>query len=199
MRLFRPCFPAYCFYPEATFRIKTSGRSLCLTFDDGPDPESTTYILGILKRHDIKAIFFCNGSKAEQHPDLIDLIKAEGHLIGNHGYSHLNGWKTSPKEYADDITRAAPFTSSDLFRPPFGRLTLPQYDLLKKSYRIYFWDVMPYDFDVSFGAENSLRKLKTKIRSGSVIVLHDTHHSSAPVFLDEFVEYALKEGYVFEF
>ena len=197
MRLFRPCFPAYCFYPEAAFRIKTPGRSLCLTFDDGPDPGSTTRILGILKKHDVKAIFFCNGRKAERHPDLIDLIKTEGHLIGNHGYNHLNGWKTSLKKYADDITRAAPFTSLDLFRPPFGRLTLPQYNLLKKNYRIYFWDVMPYDFDDSFGAENSLRILKKKIRSGSVIVLHDTHDSSASGLLEEFVEYALKEGYVF--
>jgi peptidoglycan/xylan/chitin deacetylase (PgdA/CDA1 family) len=197
MRLFRPCFPANCLYPEAAFRIKTSERSLCLTFDDGPDPGSTTRILGILKKYDVKAIFFCNGRKAERHHDLINLLKIEGHLIGNHGYSHLNGWKTSYKDYIDDVTKAAPFTSSDLFRAPFGRLTLPQYNLLKKNYRIYFWDVMPYDFDVSFGAENSLRILKKKIRSGSIIVLHDTPDSSSHGFLAEFVEYALKKGFVF--
>jgi peptidoglycan/xylan/chitin deacetylase (PgdA/CDA1 family) len=197
MRLFRPCFLAGWIYPEAIFRINTSEKVLWLTFDDGPDPDSTPLLLEILGRFDIKALFFCNGGAAEKYPDLVELIKSKGHTIGNHGYSHLNGWATSTVNYLTDIAHAASFTSSSLFRPPFGRLSLSQYWKLKKKYKIFFWDLMSYDFDSSFGPENSLRMLKTRIRMGSVIVLHDSAQSSASGILEEFIIFALNEGYRF--
>ena len=132
MRFFRPCFVAGWIYPEALFRIKTTEKLLYLTFDDGPDPESTPVLLEILEKHNIKVIFFCNGRAAEKYPELIGQIKSQGHLIGNHGYNHLDGWRTSTEKYIADVENAAGFTSSDLFRPPYGRLSLGQYRKLKR-------------------------------------------------------------------
>lgn len=197
MRLFRPCFFAGCFYPDALFRIKTNEKLLCLTFDDGPDPDSTPELIDILDGHNIKALFFCDGRAAEKYPDLIGQITSKGHIIGNHGYSHLDGWKTSTESYLTDVSLADSHTSSCIFRPPYGRLRSEQYRKLKETYKIVFWDVMPYDFDRGFGSKESMKVIKTKIRQGSIIVLHDTKYSTARSFLDEFIEYSSVKGYRF--
>ena len=196
MRLFRPGFIAGCLYPEALFRIKTTEKLLFLTFDDGPDPGSTPQLLNILHTFNVPALFFCNGSAAGKYPDLISQIRHNGHLTGNHGYSHLDGWKTDAYKYRDDVLMASALTSVKLFRPPFGRLTLKQRNLLDE-FQIVFWDIMAYDFDLSFGAEKTLKVLKRKIRPGSIIVLHDTPASCANRILGEFIEFAVKEGYRF--
>jgi peptidoglycan-N-acetylglucosamine deacetylase len=198
MRLFRSGFFADCLYPEAIFRIKTTEKLLCLTFDDGPHPNSTPLILEILDKYNIKAVFFCDGRSAKEYPDLINQITSKGHIIGNHGYNHLNGWRTSTEKYIDDIGKAATNTSASLFRPPYGRLRLGQYRRLKKNYKIVFWDLMPYDFDTSFGSEDSLEILKSMIRPGSVIVLHDKPNSATIAILKEFLAFAVDEGYRFE-
>jgi peptidoglycan/xylan/chitin deacetylase (PgdA/CDA1 family) len=198
MGLFRPCFFHRILYPDAIFRIKTSEKILFLTFDDGPDPESTPEVLNILNNNKVRAIFFCNGEAAEKYPDLVEKIKETGHLVGNHGYDHLNGWKTSIDKYCDDINLASHFTSGNLFRPPYGRLTINQYKRLRKSFRIIFWDIMCYDFDRNFGAERSLSILNRKLRSGSIIVLHDTTSSTCNTFLNDFIEMSISNGYRFE-
>ena len=197
MRFFRPCFIAGWLYRDAIFRIRTTEKLLCLTFDDGPDPDSTPQLLDILDTHSIKALFFCDGRAAEKYPDLINRIISKGHIIGNHGYSHLNGWITSLKSYVTDVSNAAPFTSSRLFRPPYGRLRFNQYRKLKGNYKVVFWDIMPYDFDRSFGSRNSLRVLKKKLRRGSIIVLHDTKNSTLQDFLTGFIDFSTGKGYSF--
>jgi peptidoglycan-N-acetylglucosamine deacetylase len=197
MRLIRPGFFAGFIYPEAIFRIDTSEKMLCLTFDDGPDPDSTPELLTLLDAYNIKCIFFCNGSAAERWPSLMKSIISAGHIIGNHGYSHMDGWKTSVKSYLEDIERAEPLTSGTLFRPPFGRMRISQYLDLKKRYRIMMWDVMAYDFDSRLGGEKSLEILEKNIRPGSVIVLHDTAGSAANKILEEFILYARGEGFTF--
>jgi len=199
MRLFRLPWISGWLYPEALFRLKTRDKILCLTFDDGPDPESTTKLLYILDKFKIKALFFCNGRAAEKYPNLVERIKHEGHMVGNHGYNHLNGWTTSAKEYYNDIIRASLFTSGKLFRPPYGLLRPDQYFLLRKSFRIMFWDIMPYDFDKSLGAERSLEILNERIRPGSIIVLHDGRNSTAQLFLEEFLDRTVNCGYKFNF
>lgn len=198
MRLFRPCFFAGWLYPDAVFRIKTKEKVLWLTFDDGPDPLSTPVILNILRKHEVKALFFCNGSSAEKHPDLTELIKSAGHIIGNHGYSHLDGWKTSTSEFIEDVERSSALTSSVLFRPPYGRLRITQYLRLRKKYKIIFWDIMPYDFDVSFGTDKSMQILIEKLRPGSVIVLHDRPESTLTKNLEYFISTAFEKGYAFD-
>jgi peptidoglycan/xylan/chitin deacetylase (PgdA/CDA1 family) len=198
MRLFRPWFIYSCFLPAAFFRIKTTEKVLCLTFDDGPDPGSTLALLNIIGRFNIKAIFFCNGSSAKKYPELVDTIKAEGHIIGNHGFIHLNGFKTSAKRYIDNVTEADQLTSDKFFRPPYGLLRPVQYRKLIRSYKIILWDLMAYDFDKSLGKEKSLTVLKKKIRKGSIIVLHDKPDSTAHEFLEEFILHCFSQGYRFE-
>ena len=197
MRLYRLPYIADWLYPQAIFRLKTTENILCLTFDDGPDPESTPGLLDILKRHKIRAVFFCNGKAAETHPCLVERIKEGGHLIGNHGYHHYNGWVTSSEVYCTDVNYASQFTSGKLFRPPYGRLRLCQYKKLRKTFRIIFWDLMSYDFDTGFGAAKSLAILKKKIRPGSIIVLHDKPGSSSINFLEDLIGMAVDRGYSF--
>jgi len=197
MRLYRPFFPERRLFPEAVFRIKSSEKTAILTFDDGPHPDSTPELLDILDTMNVSAIFFCSGNAAEKYPELVGEIKRRGHIVGNHGYDHLSGWKSSLKYYCDNTERASGFTSASLFRPPYGRLGIRQYNRLKKSYRIFFWDIMSFDFDIRFGAEKSLDLLKRKLRPGSVIVLHDTPASTCRIFLKEFIETSERQGYKF--
>lgn len=197
MRLFRPLLFSRWIYPDCLFRIKAEKKSLCLTFDDGPDPGSTMKILNILEKNNTRAIFFCSGKAAEKYPELIKLIREKGHLVGNHGYEHLDGGKSPVNKYIENVAAAVPFTSGNLFRPPYGRLTPGQYKKLRDSYKIVLWDVMPYDFDISFGAENSYRILKRKIRPGSIIVFHDTPRSTVTMFLENFIIESISMGYDF--
>ena len=198
MRLFRPGFLAGCLYTEALFRIKTTEKVLYLTFDDGPDKGSTPQLLDILTRYNIKGLFFCSGKAAEMNPALLKLLRSKGHLIGNHGYNHLDGWRTDPASYISDIIKASGFTSAKIFRPPFGRMSIKQRSKVSESYKIVFWDIMAYDFDIAFGPNRSLRVLKEKIRPGSIIVLHDKESSCANSILEEFIVFALSRGYRFE-
>lgn len=193
----RPFFPARWLFHEAVFRTKSSGNTALLTFDDGPSPESTPDLLDILDSAGVKAIFFCNGNQAEKHPDLVSEIKRRGHIVGNHGYFHISGWNTSVNDYCDNAARASLHTSDSLFRPPYGRLRIGQYRRLRKSYRIFFWDIMSFDYDTTFGAARSLELLKRKLRSGSVIVLHDTPASTCRTFLKEFIDSSQQLGYKF--
>jgi peptidoglycan/xylan/chitin deacetylase (PgdA/CDA1 family) len=199
MRLVRPLFPAGPVFPEALFRLKSSEKTVCLTFDDGPDPGSTPELLDILDIMNIKALFFCTGKNAEEFPELVHEIKSRGHIIGNHGYYHLDGWKTSVNKYCENVERASQFTSNNLFRPPYGRLRIRQYRCLKKSFKIVLWDIMSYDFDQDFGAGQSLELLNNKLRPGSIIVLHDTPASSCTTFLKDFIENSFSKGYRFCF
>ena len=184
-------------YCGAIFRFRTTEKLLILTFDDGPNPDSTPQLLEILGKNNVKVIFFCDGSAAERYPDLIRQIISEGHMIGNHGYGHLNGWRTNTKDYMNDISMASDFTSYKILRPPYGKLSFSQFKRLSESYKIVFWDIMPYDFDVSFGREKSLKILKKRIRPGSIIVLHDTPSSSANSIIEEFLIFSESKGYEF--
>jgi peptidoglycan/xylan/chitin deacetylase (PgdA/CDA1 family) len=197
MRLYRPGMLFTRLYPQAISRLPIDRKELCLTFDDGPDCSSTSRLLEILSQRNIRAVFFCSGKKAEEHPGLMEDIKAAGHLTGNHGYEHLDGFRTSLIKYRKNADDAALFTSDKLFRPPYGRLTPSQYHNLKDAYRIILWDIMPYDFsDITRGVK-PLGILKSMIRPGSVIVLHDSIQSAARKFLDEFIIYSAGEGYTF--
>jgi peptidoglycan/xylan/chitin deacetylase (PgdA/CDA1 family) len=197
MRLFSTCFVAGWIYPDAVFRIRTNEKLLFLTFDDGPNPDSTLFLLDLLDKYEVKALFFCKGASAEKFPDLVSQIRTRGHLIGNHGYNHIDGWTKSLKGYISDVSMAAPHTSSAFFRPPYGHIRLNQYRQLKKTYKIIFWDIMPYDFDTRFGRDKSLKVLKERIRPGSIIVLHDIKENTFPGFIEEFILFAVKEGYRF--
>ncbi|HSO77353.1 MAG TPA: polysaccharide deacetylase family protein [Bacteroidales bacterium] len=197
IRQVRLPFPARFFYPDAIYRISGSGRKLFLTFDDGPDAVSTPLLLDILRKKRVTATFFCTGKKVLDSPGLFAGIASEGHTIGNHGFSHLNGLTTPVREYCSDIFRGRDITCSNLFRPPYGRLRLRQYKILERSMRIVFWDVMPYDFDLKLTAESSQAILRRNVRPGSVVVLHDTATSHSLTFLEDFISFSLDGGYTF--
>lgn len=197
MRLYRPFFLMKILYPGAVFRQEVSGKELFLTFDDGPDPVSTPLILDILGRYSVKAVFFCTGKEAQKYPWLMSAIRSGGHLAGNHGYRHLDGWKTSTSVYLRNIKKASESTSSSLMRPPYGRIRLHQYRELSAEYTIVFWDLMPFDFDKRLSPAKVLETMKSKARPGSVIVLHDTSASKAAVILEEFIKSSIDEGFSF--
>jgi peptidoglycan/xylan/chitin deacetylase (PgdA/CDA1 family) len=177
--------------------MKSPLKEICLTFDDGPDPVTTEKILGILDRHSIKAIFFCTGQKASGLPELMTSIRTAGHLTGNHGYLHPDGFRTSSEKYLKDVMDAVPFTSRSLFRPPYGRMRPSQYRMLRRQFRIIMWDLMAYDFDREFTSEQSLETLGKMIRPGSVVALHDKASATAAGFLEEFITCSLSAGYRF--
>ncbi len=190
-------FPAGIIYPDAIYSIRSSGKKAYLTFDDGPDPDSTPQILDILHDNGIKATFFCTGSRVLASPGLFARIAAEGHTVGNHGFSHINGLKTPVRTYCADVFRGRDITCSNLFRPPYGRLRVRQYRLLERSMQIVFWDLMPYDFDQGLSSEESYLVLTRRLRTGSVIVLHDKPSSTALQYLDRFLKKTLAEGWSF--
>lgn len=197
MRLHRPWFLTPYLYRGAIFRIKTTEKILSLTFDDGPDPSSTTAVLEILERYNIRAIFFCCGRAAADYPELMARTKSGGHIIGNHGFIHIDGFLTSVPNYVENIKLAEKLTSAVLFRPPYGRLRPAQYRKIRTSYRVVMWDLMAYDFDRRAGREEVLNLLKKRIRKGSIIVLHDKQGSTVTGFLEDLIRYCLAEGYRF--
>ena len=144
-----------------------------LTFDDGPTPESTPYILELLKKHNIKASFFCLGERALSSPELIQQIVGDGHSIGNHTMHHENGWKTKRETYLESIEQSAALIDSKLFRPPYGKIRLSQSKKLRElGYKIILWTWMSYDFDKSISASEIISKSR-KIKGGDILVFHD--------------------------
>lgn len=142
-----------------------------LTFDDGPS-ENTDQILDFLAERKITASFFCLGQQIEKYPKTFERIMNEGHLVGNHGYAHLDGWKTHVDKYIEDVEKGYELNQSKLFRPPFGRLTPNQYRLLKKKFKIVMWSLMPGDFDHHVSVENCAIRI-SKATPRDIIVLHD--------------------------
>jgi peptidoglycan/xylan/chitin deacetylase (PgdA/CDA1 family) len=161
-------------FPSLVWKCLTNEKKVWLTFDDGPNPKVTDYILKVLKKNNIKATFFCVGNKIEKYPDIINKIKQEGHIIGNHSYSHINGFKTSTKKYIKDISKCQELIpNTKIFRPPFGKITPIQISKLKQDFKIIMWDVMAYDFRDSLTKEECLLNVTDNVESGSIIVLHD--------------------------
>lgn len=197
MRLLRPLFLARLICRDGLFRMRSQAKSVCLSFDDGPDPLTTPRVLDILAKSNVKALFFCKGSCAEEHPELVERIVKEGHIVGNHGYNHLNGWKTPFRQYVNDIERSAEYTSTTLLRPPYGKIGLCQLAYLKRRYTVFFWDLMPYDFDMSLTPREVLVNVDRGVRNGSIIVLHDRRNSWAVSILEELIQSIIARGYSF--
>lgn len=169
-------YPAFLrmFFPSLVFRMDTGRKAIYLSFDDGPMPEATSMVLQILAEFDAKATFFCLGKNVEKYPELFKQIEESGHEVGNHTYDHLNGWKTSCKEYFKNIEKADGLIGNTLFRPPYGKITPAQIRLLKKKYRIIMWDVIAGDFDPDTNSDQCVKNVLKNIRPGSIIVFHDT-------------------------
>jgi len=155
-----------------TWRVVNT-HFIYLTFDDGPHPEITPWVLDQLDGCDAKATFFLVGRSAEKYPKLVEDIRSQGHAIGNHTYSHPNGWRTSFAHYMADVNRCDEILQSKLFRPPYGKMTLRQTRALQKRFDIIMWDVMPGDYNPHVSQERLLARIKSRTRPGSIIVLHE--------------------------
>lgn len=170
------------FFSRYVWEIPNTENKIYLSFDDGPTPEITDWVLEELKKHDARATFFCIGKNIEEQPQLFEKIIQNNHAVGNHTYNHLNGWKTATKEYIKNVTECAKTivkhnytTTSKFFRPPYGKITTGQLDELKKQgYKIIMWDVLSADFDTSISKEKCLKNVISNIKPGSIIIFHDS-------------------------
>ena len=200
-------------YKKFTWRFKTEKKELYLTFDDGPIPEITPWVLKQLKKYQAKATFFCIGKNIKNHPEICKQLIQEGHTIGNHTYNHLNGWKNTIPEYLSNIEKAENAISTTLnslncsiqhtklFRPPYGKIKASQTkNLQKKGYTIILWDVLSADFDTTISSETCLKNVLKNTENGSIIVFHDSEKAKEKLFyaLPKVLEYYSKKGYTFK-
>lgn len=172
MKIFRT--PVYFpwFFPRRRWGFSSAVNSVFLTFDDGPTPELTNWILEVLGREQIKATFFCVGSNAKAHPELMQRMVQEGHAIGNHTMRHEKGTKVSKKEYIQSIREASKYIDSKLFRPPYGRLPMVFGRTIRKNYQIIMWSWLSYDYDKTVPITQIIEEAH-RIKPGDVLIVHD--------------------------
>jgi peptidoglycan-N-acetylglucosamine deacetylase len=164
-------------FPNSIWDMPQSNKSLYLTFDDGPHPAITPFVLDELKKYNAKATFFCIGKNVVENPLIFDRILREGHAVGNHTYNHLNGWRTSKTDYLQNVQEAAKYIDSDLFRPPYGRISSTQRRnllMLEKPFKIIMWSILSGDFDKNITPEQCCNNVLKNAESGSIIVFHDS-------------------------
>ncbi|HEY5771116.1 MAG TPA: polysaccharide deacetylase family protein [Chitinophagaceae bacterium] len=192
-------------YDSYIWSIPVNDKILYLTFDDGPHPEATPFVLKELKKHNALATFFCIGKNVVSYPAIYKQLINEGHSVGNHTYNHLNGWKTGNDDYLKDIALASHEIDSDLFRPPYGRITSFQAKNLKpamngKEPKVIMWDVLSGDFDIDCTPQQCLANVLFASVSGSIIIFHDSEkaYPRLAYTLPRILNYFSEKGYLFK-
>jgi peptidoglycan/xylan/chitin deacetylase (PgdA/CDA1 family) len=192
-------------YPSLTWRLEEHTPVLYLTFDDGPVPGPTEFVLDCLSREELHGTFFCIGDNIRKHPGIFERILADGHTVGNHTCNHVNGWRTSTEDYLlnaqafEAAARNAGLANrTALFRPPYGRITRQQIKALR-DYRIVMWDVLSQDYNKHLSQETCLRRTLRACRPGSIIVFHDSYKSERNMkfVLPRLIDQARTQGYAF--
>ena len=184
-------------YPRACWRMNSSEKAVYLTFDDGPIPEVTPWVLEHLERYNIKATFFMVGDNARRHPWLVEEIKKRGHSYGNHTMHHLQGFKVTTLRYMRDITEANDYIDSTLFRPPHGLMRWSQAKAIKDRYNIVMYDLVTRDYSYKLNGEEVLANVRHYVRNGSIIVFHDSLRAehNLKYALPKAIEWLKSEGY----
>lgn len=194
----KKCFPRY------TWNLPATGNEIYLTFDDGPHPTITPWVLDQLAEYGAKATFFCIGDNVVKYPDTYRRIITEGHSVGNHTQNHLNGWKVPSARYIDNIREAATHIHSSLFRPPYGRIKQahlpPINQLFNGQAQVIMWDVLSADFDQAFTPEQCLQNVLKHTTPGSVIVFHDSEkaYKNLSYALPKALQHFKEKGFVFK-
>lgn len=198
-------------FPKLLWRMPVDKKELYLTFDDGPIPVVTEFVLEALTKYDIKATFFCIGDNIRKHPEIFKKIVRDGHAVGNHTYNHLKGWQTSVEKYSQNIHQcdaeitvnclpmAIGMSTVNCFRPPYGRITPKQIKTIKDK-TIVMWDVLTRDYDASLAPEKCLTGSLKAVRNGSIIVFHDSLKAEKNLryTLPRLIEACLENGYTFK-
>lgn len=191
-------------FPAYIWQIPTKEKVVYLTFDDGPHPTITPWVMDQLRQYGAKATFFCIGSNVVTFPETFETIKSEGHAVGNHTHHHFDGWKTLAKRYLEDVALAEEVIKSNLFRPPYGKITAKQAQGVRGTSlphkHIIMWDVLSADYDTSYSAQQCIANVLNNVRAGSIVVFHDSEkafpnlkHTLPPV-----LKHLHGEGYRFE-
>ncbi len=195
-------------YPEYLWHMPRMDKTIYLTFDDGPTPQITHWVLDTLKQYQAKATFFCLGKNIVAHPDLLHRMIQHKHQVGNHSFSHLIGWKNNKNVYVKDVEKTQrilekelPNSNLKLFRPPYGKIKKSQVKMLRaKGYRIVFWDVLSGDFDPNLKPDKSLHKTLKHTKTGSIVVFHDSKKAKNTLqyVLPKALKYWKSQGYQFK-
>ena len=186
-------------YPKAVWQIKTKSPTIYLTFDDGPIPGLTEWVLDVLKEHSIKASFFCVGENIHKNPKIFKRILNEGHSVGNHTYNHIKGYKTKVVDYMKNVRKCESLTKTRLFRPPYGQLKPNQYRrLIKLGFKVVLWDVISYDYE-EIPKKVCFKNVKNNAGPGSIILFHDNikAEKNLKYALPKTIEHFLKLNYNF--
>lgn len=187
-------------FSEAVWRIHRRQRTVYLTFDDGPIPEVTPWVLDTLDRYGVKATFFCVGDNVRRHPELLDEICRRGHSVGNHTMNHMQSLKVTTRTYLRNVAMARRLIDSRLFRPPHGMMRCGAAKLLKKHFTIIMYDLVTRDYDKSLSGEQVLNNVRRYARRGSIIVFHDSLKAEKNMryALPRAIEWLKKKGYDFK-
>ncbi len=190
-------------FRDSIWEMPETSKAIYLTFDDGPHPQITPFVLDELHKFGAEATFFCIGKNVAEHPGIYKRILDQGHTVGNHTHNHLNGWKTPNAKYLQNILEARNFIDSQLFRPPYGRITSKQKKLLQQlnePFTIVMWSVLSGDFDTNITPEKCLDNVLKNTKSGSVIVFHDSEKAFDRLryTLPAVLKYFSEKGYHFE-
>lgn len=194
-------------YPSLTWRMPGNEKCIYLTFDDGPIPVVTPFVLETLKKFDAHATFFCIGENVMKYPEIYQQVLQAGHGIGNHTFNHLKGWVTPDDIYLENVMQCRQLVKSDLFRPPYGRGKRSQYRKLtaglgskNDQFRIIMWDVLSGDFDTKLSPPNCLQNVLRNTVPGSIVVFHDSLKAfdRLEYALPRALEFWQKQGYVFK-
>ena len=187
-------------YPGAIWRMDPKEKAVYLTFDDGPIPEITPWVLNLLDKYGIKATFFLVGDNVRKHPEEFKMIIERGHRVGNHTFNHIRGFEYLTKNYLANTDKANEMIKSDLFRPPHGHMRAHQYYVLRKKYKIIMWDLVTRDYSNKLNGEQVFEKVKHYVRNGSIITFHDSLKSEENMkyALPRSIEWLLELGYQFK-
>ena len=186
-------------YPSALWRMDGSRRAVYLTFDDGPIPEVTPWVLSVLDEYGVKATFFMVGDNVRKHPGLLEAVQQRGHRIGNHTFHHLNSLRHGVSEYMEDVARADALLRTDLFRPPHGWMRPGLYRALKQRYKVVMWDLVTRDYSTRLNERDVLLNVRRYARPGSIITFHDSLKSQEKLryALPRAINWLLSQDYEF--
>ncbi|MGM9760727.1 MAG: polysaccharide deacetylase family protein [Parabacteroides sp.] len=187
-------------FPGVTWRKRGDGKCVYLTFDDGPIPEVTPWVLTLLDRYRIPATFFMVGDNVRKHPEVFREVVAQGHRIGNHTFNHIQGIRYSTADYLANVEKAAQWIPSDLFRPPHGHLLPGQTRALCERYQVIMWDVVTRDYNARLSAERVFWNVRHYVRNGSIVVFHDSLKAEKNLrgALPRSIEWLLEQGFQFK-